>query len=341
MLVDTPSSAKSFLRAIPSFSASNSDSLGFTYLTATTSYRQPLCGNAEGWGPLSPFRYDFTPCFLDVWISVVAVFGIVFGIGTVWWLVTRKDKAEVAGDWHFWTKLAVIGALISTTFLQAALQLVNYPDVWLGDFRFWTSALTIASLGVVFSIQYLEHTRLRNANGVVLFYWLFLLIAFGIKLRSLISQHIYEKHLLYFITFCVGFGLAGLEFVLEWLVPKKKSVYEALRDDDDECPSEYATIFSVLTFSWMSPMMKFGYKQYITEDDLWNLAKRDTTRVTGGIFQAAWNYELENRKHPSLWIALFRGFSGPYFQATIFKTSSDILAFSQPQLLRLLISFVD
>jgi uncharacterized membrane protein YfcA len=100
---------------------------------------------------------------------------------------------------------AAIGAIISATILHTALQTVNYPDVGLGDFRFLTSILTIASLGVIFSIQYLEHTRLRNASGVVLFYWLFLLIVFGIKLCSLISQHIYEKHLPYFISFCLGF----------------------------------------------------------------------------------------------------------------------------------------
>jgi hypothetical protein len=35
--------------------------------------------------------------------------GIVFGTGTVWWLLTRKDKAEVVKDWHFWTKLASNG----------------------------------------------------------------------------------------------------------------------------------------------------------------------------------------------------------------------------------------
>jgi ATP-binding cassette subfamily C (CFTR/MRP) protein 1 len=113
------------------------------------------------------------------------------------------------------TRQAAIGALISAMIVQTALQIVNYPDVWLGDFRFWTSILTIASLGVIFSIRYLEHTRLRNASGVVLFYWLFLLTAFGLKLRSLILQHVYEKHVLYFISFCLGFGLAGLEFVLE------------------------------------------------------------------------------------------------------------------------------
>jgi ATP-binding cassette subfamily C (CFTR/MRP) protein 1 len=128
---------------------------------------------------------------------------------------------------------AVIGVLISTTVLQTALQMINYPAVWLGDFRFRTSILTIASLGVIFSIQYLKHTRLRNANGVVLFYWLFLLVVFGITLRSLISQHIYEEHIPYFVTFCLGFGLAGLEFVLEWLVPKKKSAYDALGDGDE------------------------------------------------------------------------------------------------------------
>jgi len=86
--------------------------------------------------------------------------------------------------------------------------------------------------------------------------------------------------------------------------------------------------------------MSYGYKKYLTEDDLWNLAKRDTTKATGETFQEAWDYELENRKYPSLWMALFRGFSGPYFRGSLFKTVSDTLAFAQPQLLRLLIQFV-
>jgi ATP-binding cassette subfamily C (CFTR/MRP) protein 1 len=223
---------------------------------------------------------------------------------------------------------------------QLVFQILNYPDVWAGDFRFWTSVLTILSLGVIFSIQWLEHTRLRNPNGVVLFYWLFILIAFSVKLRSLISQQIYNKHLPYFIAYCVGFVLSWVEFGLEWLVPKKKSAYQAI-EDDEECPIEYATVFSILTFSWMTPMMKQGYKKFLTEDDLWNLAKRDTTKATGSKFQEAWEYELENRKNPSLWMAIFRAFNGPYFRGALFKTVSDSLAFVQPQLLKLLIQFVN
>jgi ATP-binding cassette subfamily C (CFTR/MRP) protein 1 len=67
--------------------------LGANYFS-TISFKQPLCGNSEGWGPLSPHRYDFTPCFIDVWIAAVSVFGLLFGSLAVWWLLVKKQKQE-------------------------------------------------------------------------------------------------------------------------------------------------------------------------------------------------------------------------------------------------------
>lgn len=311
----------------------------YLWAVAREENSQPLCGNAEGWGPLSSIRYDFTPCFLDVWITSVAVFGMVGGAGAIWYLLKRNTPSQVVKDWHFYTKLAVIAALIVTTALQASLQIKAFPDVWFGDFRFWTSVITMLSLGVIFAIQYLEHWRSRCPNGVVLFYWLLLLVVYGVKLRSLISQELYTKHLPYFVTFCIGLGLALTEFILEYMVPKKKSLYDAL-GAEDECPMETADIFSILTFSWMTPMMKYGYREYLTQDDLWNLSRRDTTKVTGQKMAAAWELEME-KKHPSLWIAMFRAFGAPFMRGAVIKTFSDALAFVQPQLLRLLIMFVD
>jgi ATP-binding cassette, subfamily C (CFTR/MRP), member 1 len=66
---------------------------------------QPLCGDIEGWGPMSPFRWDFTPCFLDVWITAVAVFGIVFGAGAIAYLHRRCAPQPVGRNWHFYAKL--------------------------------------------------------------------------------------------------------------------------------------------------------------------------------------------------------------------------------------------
>ena len=311
-----------------------------TYLSATPYSRQPLCGNAEGWGPLSPHRWDFTPCFLDVWIAAVSVWGILGGAGAIWYLHKKCTPEAVGKNWHFYAKLAVIGALGATTLVQAALQIERFPGwIWAGDFRFWTTILNLLSLGVIFYIQYIEHWRSRTPSAVALLYWLFLLIVYGIKLRSLVAQHMHHHSVAYFAVFTANVGLALVSLVLEWLVPKKLSAYDAL-GDEDECPVEYADFFSRLTFGWMTPLMRYGYKEFLTQDDLWNLRKRDATHSTSSVFEEAWNEQLEKKK-PSLWIAMFASFGGPYIRGAVIKTGSDCLAFIQPQLLRLLISFVD
>ncbi len=225
---------------------------------------------------------------------------------------------------------------------QLAIQIINFPGIWHGDFRVITTFFTLISLGVIFTVQWLEYDRMRNANGVVLFYWLLLLLAYAVKLRSLVSQQIYHSNLPYFIAYTVGFGLSAIEFGIEWLLPKKTSSYEALVDEEgEECPVEYATIFSRLAFSWMTPLMKQGYKQYLTEDDLWGLTPSDKTSATGDRFEKAWKHQLNRGKRPSIWLALFHAYGGPYMGATFFKVINDLAAFSQPQLLRYLISFVD
>ena len=79
-------------------------SLGSDYLTATDEFQQPLCGNKEGWGPLSPDRYDFTPCFIDVWVASVAAFGILFGSVALWWILTTRKPSDIKKNLGFWLK---------------------------------------------------------------------------------------------------------------------------------------------------------------------------------------------------------------------------------------------
>lgn len=239
--------------------------------------------------------------------------------------------------WRLYQTL--LAAVIADFILQAATQIVSYPGIWFGDFRFWTTVATIASLFVIFSIQWLEHARLRNPNGVALFYWLLLLIVLAVKLRSLISQQIYATQLPYFVIYSVGCGLSLAAFVAEWFWPQNDERYQAL--DEDECPLETATVFSRLTFSWMTPLMRYGYKQYLTEEDLWPLARTDTTKATGDSFSEAWERQLERRKRPNLWLALIQAYGGPYAVAAVFKVGNDVAQYVQPQLLRILITWVD
>ncbi len=63
----------------------------------------PFCADPEGWGPLSPIRYDFTPCFIDVWIGSVAVFGLLFGPLAIWYLRGKNDN-KTPKDVGYWLK---------------------------------------------------------------------------------------------------------------------------------------------------------------------------------------------------------------------------------------------
>ncbi|KAJ5280205.1 Metal resistance protein YCF1 [Penicillium angulare] len=303
--------------------------------------RQPhaFCGDPEGWGPMSSTGFHLTPCFQDVLVATVASWGVLGGAGALWYLLKKRIPQPVSKNWHFYTKLAIVISLIFVTALQTAIQAESHPSNFWADFRFWSSLLTLASLGVIYAVQYFEHWRSRQPNGVVLFYWLFFIIVYGVKLQTLVSLKKYLTNIPYFVCINVSLGLALVEFVLEYLVPKKQSDYDAL-GDEDECPYNYADIFSVLTFGWMTPMMKFGYTNYLTQDDLWNLRRRDTTRATLDDLSAAWDIELEKKK-PSLWIALFKAFGGPYMRGALIKSGSDMLAFVQPQLLRYLIAFIN
>ncbi|KAJ5754674.1 Metal resistance protein YCF1 [Penicillium manginii] len=301
--------------------------------------QQAFCSDAEGWGPLSPLGFHLTPCFIDLIVALVAVWGTLGGAGALYLLLKKRIPQPVSKNWHFYAKLAVLAALLFVTALQVAVQAETQPKTFFADFRFWSSLLTFASLGVIFAVQYYEHWRSRQPNGVVLFYWLFFNIAYAIKLHSLVDRKDYVDQLPYFVCINVSLGLGLLEFILEYFISKKKSAYDAL-GDEDECPYNYADIFSVLTFGWMTPLMKFGYENYLTQDDLWNLRRRDATRATLDSLSQAWEEELDKKK-PSLWIALFKAFGGPYVRGSIIKSASDVLAFVQPQLLRYLIAFID
>jgi ATP-binding cassette subfamily C (CFTR/MRP) protein 1 len=135
------------------------------------------------------------------------------------------------------------------------------------------------------------------------------------------------------------FALSIVIFVLETFVPKKQSPYMAV-GHDKEYPSEYSNIFAQLSFSWLTPLMKHGWKSYITEDDLWDLPKQNTTKENGEAFSKNW-VEETHKPSPSVWKALIKSFGGSYLSYVPLKLFSDALGYAQPQLLRMLIAFVE
>lgn len=77
-------------------------------LHASTALRQPFCRDSEGWGPINSDIADFTPCFVDVPVSIAAAWGAVMGVGALWLLLKRREPQDVPKNWHFYAKLVSI-----------------------------------------------------------------------------------------------------------------------------------------------------------------------------------------------------------------------------------------
>ncbi|KAG8760180.1 hypothetical protein FRC11_000794 [Ceratobasidium sp. 423] len=85
--------------------------------------------------------------------------------------------------------------------------------------------------------------------------------------------------------------------------------------------------------------MKLGYTRFVSEKDMTALPPGDTAHALSDQLQRQWSRQLRS-PNPSLWNALLRAYGAPYTVGLVLKTFADMLAFTGPQFLRLLLVFI-
>lgn len=128
-------------------------------------------------------------------------------------------------------------------------------------------------------LSYYNHARSRSSSTIQLLFWplyLSTLLIWGRtfhEIRDIIPLSVISRiavasfGFIYFVFECVGPEI-GLEKV-------------------KENPVLTANIFSIWTFEWMTPLLKKGVAQFITEDDLPPLPPKDESAKLGGALQIA------------------------------------------------------
>lgn len=304
-----------------------------------------MCKSPEGFGPIS-FYGDFTLCFIDgVLLNVVALFMLIFGTRDLWRLCVMKHPGiKYRRNWLIISRIALV--LLQIVFLAvASLSIPKHKTV---DYTIITQyTLTLLSLFVAVSLHWIEYHRCRVANSVVLFYWLFTFAGNLMKTLNFIVRHNYEGgwelgHKVFILTMFQAINALAI-LLLEALPSKPmKSLHDIQGHVSrrKENPYDTANIFSRISFTWMSGLMKTGYEKYLTETDLYKLPESFNSTELSGKLNAQWENQLKHKANPSLVWAMIRTFGGRMLLAGFLKIIHDVLAFTQPQLLKILIRFV-
>lgn len=285
------------------------------------------CKNSDGWSFLSDEYLDISPCVSQgILFGLVAFFMVALGIYQIHTLRLRNITSGNRVAWSFYVKLFLVA-------IQLVFQLVMYHSYQYGT-DIISSALLLNAAAIVVSLglHYIEQFRSSISNGVLLFYWLFqILLNLGRVINLNLRGQIHQQFGVVTILSIVN---AFLILVLEiYFPPRTITTFKSVRIS----PYDEADIFSRICFNWMGSLMKKGYVQFLSEKDLPVLPRELKSDATSDTFYHHWHGE----DRPSLAWALAKSFGAPFLVGGLFKCLQDCLAFVQPQLLRLLIKFVN
>ncbi|KAJ3043701.1 hypothetical protein HDV00_004474 [Rhizophlyctis rosea] len=114
---------------------------------------------------------------------------------------------------------------------------------------------------------------------------------------------------------------------------------------EHEIPSETSNIFSRLTFTWLDPVFRVGYRQPLQSEDLWHLTSGWNVKNLHALFNAKWEEELQlvrdgKKEKASLGRAMFRAWllrSGP---VGFVKFISDMATILSPFIVKYILAYV-
>ncbi|KFV13611.1 Multidrug resistance-associated protein 1, partial [Pterocles gutturalis] len=241
--------------------------------------------------------------------------------------------------------------------------------------------LGITMLLATFLIQYERIKGVQSSGVMTIFWLISLSCAtviFRSKIIHALNTGA-EVDKFRFVTFCIYFILLLVQLIL-CCFPERPPLFSETVNDPNPCPEFSASFLSRITFWWITGLMIQGYRRPLEAKDLWSLNKEDTSEEVVPGLARNWAKEwAKTKRQPlhmlyspqkqqkssdsngdvteeaealiikpsqksseaSLFKVLYKTF-GPYFlMSFLFKAGHDLLMFAGPEILKLLIRFVN
>ncbi|CAG9578809.1 unnamed protein product [Danaus chrysippus] len=312
---------------------------------------------------------EFTPCFektVLIWIPCSYLW--VAALLDAYYIYNSKER-NIPWNALNICKLVFTFLLIVLKFVDLGVIIHKSSNEEVFDVDCYAPVVKILTFALSATLLYYNRKYGMRASGVLFFFWLFLILAGLPQLRSEIMMH-YEltedENVQYnFVSYMIYYPLIILMFILNCFadLPPKESPYKY---NKNQCPENASGFPSRLTFSWFDPLALTGFRRSLVESDLWALNPQDSSKEVVPKFDKFWERTLNKRenangtkatysktsasvnfkpdkevKPASILPALCLAFGGQFLFGALLKLINDVLMFLSPQLLKLLIGFVD
>lgn len=112
-------------------------------------------------------------------------------------------------------------------------------------------------------------------------------------------------------------------------------------------PEKGASFLSRILYTWFNPMVWKGFCRPLEVKDLWNISVEDSSNEIVAIFSKYWTRAVEKsltkqniKRKASIMYPIFKAFGPAFLLGASFNFVQDVLMFASPQLLNLIIGFV-
>ncbi|CAF0716997.1 unnamed protein product [Brachionus calyciflorus] len=344
-----------------------------------------LCGSSI-WNTkilYSPYP-DFTACFhytILKWAPCL----LLWTVAPFWtYMLTRKVQFKLKFSFLSFLKIMSTLFLISLEFYD--LMKAYYKSSFL-VFYMTPIIMILTYLLVLFFYNY-ERIRGLRSSSLLFVFWSVLSLCSSITFRSKIMYHIHYKDQ-YDMTdvyiFYAYYGTILFSLILTTFSERFYNKYENNSNELKQTPENLAPLLSKLTFLWIDPLIKKGFKRDLGRADMWEIddceaseeltiklenewnkyvdeynrniqqpLKKNTTAIYRTNSKVNENDEelilnagsdtdlkiIKDTRKPSLILCLWKVFGGKFLAGTFLKLVQDILSFSSPILLDMIINFI-
>ncbi|VDD89505.1 unnamed protein product [Enterobius vermicularis] len=213
---------------------------------------------------------------------------------------------------------------------------------------------------IVLIMLFASKKRGLVTSGVLFNFWLLMAICRFPEFRWRLSRFLYieenDRQWVPFVLFMIAYPLILLELLLSCFADTP--AYKVT--DRQMCPEESCSFLNQITFNWFNGLAFKGSRRSLQISDLWKLKTQDQSKVLVPQFNKHWLPSLkayyerrrptsggallqvpDEKSLPSVIWPLFKTFRWSFISGALLKLVFDLLQFVSPQLLKMLISFIE